>query len=430
FEFTSEEMKQPVTVNRANIDFSPTVVKLNKFDAKTGNTDFVATGSINNLLGFVFNDEVMEGKFDLSSNTFSINDFMTTEETTKADGEVVVSDEEVKIPSFLDCTINAEAKTVIYDNLNLKNVSGTLIIKDQAATVQNLRTDIFEGKLVLNGKVSTKEETPVFNMDLGIADFDIAKSFTSLDLFKALSPIAQAIEGSINSTVSLSGNLKDDLTPNLGTISGNAIAELITTSVLPQNGKLLSGLQQNLSFIDFEELNMNDVTTKLKFDNGTVKVEPFQLKYKDITIDVSGGHGFDKSLNYYTTFNVPAKYLGSDVSSMLAKLDDSDTQNLTVPVTATIGGNYSNPNISTNLTTAVTSLTKQLVEKQKDKLVAKGKDEVKDRLTDIINRNTKSGDSTTVKKDSVKATQKEAVKDAAQDLIKNVFGKKKKDTVK
>ena len=430
FEFTSEEMKQPVTVNRANIDFSPTVVKLNKFDAKTGNTDFIATGSINNLLGFVLNDEVMEGRFDLSSNTFSINDFMTTEETTKADGEVVVSDEEVKIPSFLDCTINAEAKTVIYDNLNLKNVSGTLIIKDQAATIQNLRTDIFEGKLVLNGKVSTKEETPVFNMDLGIDDFDIAKSFSSLELFKALSPIAQAIEGSINSTVSLSGNLKDDLTPNLGTISGNAIAELITTSVLPQNGKLLSGLQQNLSFIDFDELNMNDVTTKLKFDNGAVKVEPFQLKYKDITIDISGGHGFDKSLNYYTTFNVPAKYLGSDVSSMLAKLDDSDTQNLTVPVTATIGGNYSNPNISTNLTTAVTSLTKQLVDKQKDKLVEKGKDEVKDRLTDIINRNTKSGDSTTVKKDSVKATQQEAVKDAAKDLIKNVFGKKKKDTVK
>lgn len=115
---------------------------------------------------------------------------------------------------------------------------------------------------------------------------------------------------------------------------------------------------------------------------------------------------------------------------MLAKLDDTETQNLTVPVTATIGGNYSNPNISTNLKTAVTGLTKQLVDKQKDKLVAKGKDEVKDRLSDIINRNTKSGDSTTVKKDSVKATQQEAVKDAAQDLIKNVFGKKKKDTVK
>src|SRR5690606_12525261 len=124
----------------------------------------------------------------------------------------------------------------------------------------------------------------------------------------------------------------------------------------------------------------------------------------------------------YTTFNVPAKYLGSDVSNMLAKLDDTETKNLTVPVTATIGGNYSNPNISTNLTTAVTSLTKQLVEKQKGKLIDKGKDEVKDRLSDIINRNTKSGDSTTVKKDSAKASQQEAVKDAAQDFIKNVFG--------
>ncbi|UOB18918.1 AsmA-like C-terminal region-containing protein [Abyssalbus ytuae] len=430
FEFSSPEMKHPVQINRANIDFNPQVIRLNKFDAKTGNTDFIATGTLNNLLGFIFSEGDIEGNFDLSSNTFSVNDFMTVEETKKEDGEVVVSDEKVKIPSFLNCTVNAQAKTVIYDNLTLKNVAGTLVIKDETATVKDLKSDVFDGKVIVNGNVSTKEETPVFKMNLGIEQFDIAKSFNGLELFKALSPIANAIEGELNSTLSLSGNLNNNLTPQLISLSGNAIAEVLTTSILPKGGKLLSGLEQKLNFINFEEINMNDVKTKLKFDNGKVSVEPFQLQYKDITIDISGSHSFDKSLNYYATINVPAQYLGSEVTSLLQKLGDEDAKNITVPVTATIGGSYSDPNISTNLTTAISGLTQQLVAKQKEKLINKGKDEVKDALSGIINKNITSKDSTKVGKDSTKTATKDVVKDAAEGLIKNIFGKKKKDSIK
>ena len=46
---------------------------------------------------------------------------------------------------------------------------------------------------------------------------------------------------------------------------------------------------------------------------GKVNVKPFDLAYEDIAIKVSGSHGFDKSLDYEAVFDVPAKYLGSDV---------------------------------------------------------------------------------------------------------------------
>ena len=46
----------------------------------------------------------------------------------------------------------------IYDNLNLKNVAGTLIIRDQAINLKGLTMAVFGGKIGVNGMVSTKNK--------------------------------------------------------------------------------------------------------------------------------------------------------------------------------------------------------------------------------------------------------------------------------
>src|SRR5690606_13799259 len=135
FEYSSEELKNPVAIDNAALAFSAGDVKLNSFVAKTGQTDLSATGAIENLLGYMFNKETLKGNFDLHSNTFAINDFMmaSSEEETSSESSSETqsppkteqpagqsSEEEIKIPSFLDATINAKANNVIYDNLTLK----------------------------------------------------------------------------------------------------------------------------------------------------------------------------------------------------------------------------------------------------------------------------------------------------------------------
>ncbi|MEC8832133.1 MAG: AsmA family protein, partial [Bacteroidota bacterium] len=135
FEYASEELKNPVAINNAAVSFNPNTVTLDSFNGKTGNTDFAAKGTLTNLLGFMFNDENIEGNFTLSSNQFALNDFMMEDEASETESEPVegedasTSEERIRIPSFLDCTIEASANTVVYDNLNLKNGKGTLVIK-------------------------------------------------------------------------------------------------------------------------------------------------------------------------------------------------------------------------------------------------------------------------------------------------------------
>jgi hypothetical protein len=454
FEYASEELKNPVAINSAAVTFNPDTVTLDSFQGKTGSTDFDAKGTLTNLLGFMFNDENIEGKFTLNSNQFALNDFMVHEVEGNEGGgtgeetePTTTGEERIKIPSFLDCTIDASANTVVYDNLNLKNVKGTLVIKDETATVQNLTSNLFGGTLGLSGSVSTKQEASTFDINIGMDNFNIGESFAGLELFKVLTPLATAIKGKLNSDIKISGNLKDDFTPNLATISGNLLAELLNPTVDTQKAPLVSALDSKLSFLNTKEINLDGLKTALTFDNGTVKVKPFTLNYKDIAINVNGSHSFDKQMNYSATLNVPAKYLGTEVTKLISQLNDDSVGEVTIPVTANIGGNFTNPSVSTDLTSGVKTLTSKLVEMQKQKLVNQGKDKVKDLLSDAFKKegsdttktnsngvketigNILGGKKDTTATDSTKAQKQDDVKDAAKAILGGLLKKKKKDTV-
>ncbi|TVZ58624.1 AsmA-like protein [Flavobacteriaceae bacterium MAR_2010_105] len=435
FNYSSKEMAHPIEISRADITFNPGSVSLNTFEAKTGQSDLNAKGTIRNLIGFLMGKNDLQGNFSVNSNTFVLNDFMTSEGETET--TTTTKKEAFKIPQFLDCTIDANAKTVVYDNLNLKDVKGTLAIKDQQASLKGLSSTLFNGILALTGNVSTKTDTPVFDLSIGADGFDIGQSFDKLDLLKSLAPIAKIVQGKLNTTINLSGTLNEEFTPNLNSINGNAIAQILTASVNTDQTKLLNSLGDALNFIDFKKLDLKDLKTHLEFADGKVNVKPFQLQYKDIAIEVSGSHGFDKSLAYNAVFNVPAKYLGSDVNRLIGKINDNEVNKISIPINAKIAGSYTSPQVSTDLTSGVANLTKQLIEIEKQKLLNQGKGKIKDLIGGLTGtkKTTTSTDSTATPTNSIKTdssatlpkTQiKEGVKDILGGLIKN---RKKKDTI-
>ncbi len=455
FEYTNDELTAPVQFQTIALDFKPERVNLNKMQGTMGKTDFTISGTLNNLLGFMFNKEEVEGNFNLVSNTFSLNDFMVAESEVPNEATTKTLEEpaSIKIPSFLNCTINAKAQTVLYDNLVLKNVEGVLRIKDETASISNLTSSLFNGKLALNGEVSTKAEVPTFAMRIGAEQFQLSEAFNQLSLLKALAPVASALQGKLNSTIEISGNLSQDFTPNLNSITGDVLAELFETKISPEKANVLNAMASQLNFFKPENLNLNGLKTALSFKDGVVTVKPITFSYQDIAVTVNGSHSFDKNLNYKATLQVPAKYLGSEVTNLIAKIDDSSLQNLTIPVGVSIGGLYSSPKVTTDLTTGVKDLTSSLIAIEKQKLLNKGKekastllegllagkkgktdstasnnntsDAVKETLGGILKANTKKAD--TVKKDSA-AAKENIVKDAAKSVLGGLLKKKKKDT--
>lgn len=424
----ADENGKTMTISNALVLFNTSTINLKQFNATTGKSDLSVTGVLENFYGFMFKNQELKGNFNMSSNQLVVNDFMTTGEPAKAKtAETAEASENaktskkadaMKIPAFLNCTLTAKANTVLYDDLVLKAVSGKLIVKDEKVTLENVKTSIFGGTIGMNGAVSTKEKTPVFNMDLNLNQVDIAQSFTQLDMLKKIAPIAGIVNGKFNSTIKVNGNLNaTEMTPDLNSISGDLLGQLLSTSVNAKNSTLLSALTSNVKFLDMSKLNLNDVKAALTFKDGKVNVKPFDIKYQDIKATIGGAHGFDQNMNYNLKLDVPAKYLGTEANALIAKLSPADAAKLeNVPVNALLTGNFSNPKISTDMKAAVANLSNQLMQQQKEKLAKKGASA----LSDYLNKNTsKSADTTKT------ATQKEDVKTKASDMLNSLFKKKK-----
>lgn len=430
FNFSSKDIVNPIQISEATIAFTPQRIALEKLDLKSGESDINGTGTIDNLMGFLFSNKTLKGDFKINSKLFNINDFMV-DNTTEEDNSQKESEtgEGLKIPAFLDAKISANAKKVIYDNLILNNVKGDLVIKDETVALNHLTTEMFDGRMSIDGDVSTKNETPNFNLDLGIDQFDISKSFKGMDLLTSIAPIANMLQGKLNTTLNLKGNLDEEFSPDLNTITGNALAELLTQKINTENSTALTKLNDQIAFIDFNKLNLKDLKTALSFENGKVAIKPFTVKYDDINIEIGGSHGFNNDMAYTATFDVPAKYFGKDVGGILSKLSDDDIKNVTVPLVTTIGGTVTQPQVKTDMKQSVANLTKQLVQIQKDKLIEQGTGALGGMLGGVLggnNNNTSNANDTP--KDTT-ATE-DPIKDGVKDVLGGLFGKNKKDTLK
>lgn len=417
FKYVDEENKA-ININKAVVDFTNTRINLKQLDATTGKTDLRASGVLENFYGFMLKNQELKGNFTMESNQFAVSDFMSAD-APKADTSKK-SSEAVKIPAFLNCTLNAKANTVLYDNLVLKNVSGKVIIKDQKATLENVKTSIFGGQIGVDGSVSTKEKVPNFNMALKMNGVDIQQTFTQLDMMKNIAPIAGVINGKLNSTIKVNGNLDaKEMTPDLNTLSGDLIGQLLSTTVNEKTSPMLSKLDESVSFIDLSKLNLNDLKAALTFQNGKVSLKPLELKYQDIKVNIAGAHGFDQSMNYNLKFDVPAKYLGTEANKLIAKLTPAESKQLeNIPVNAVLTGNFKNPKITTDMKQAVSNLTTQLVKQQKDKLLNQGTSA----LGNILGGGKKPTDTTKTKTPD----KNENIKQAAGQVLDGLFGGKKK----
>lgn len=429
FKYVSPEIPNDVNIAKASLNFNTTKVALEEMQIKSGQTDANISGSLENLMGYLFSDQDLKGRFNVQSNTFSLNDFMVASaeaktETTQENKVSSTSKEEaIKIPSFLDARLDFTANKVLYDDLTLTNVKGAVIIKDETAKLENVTSNIFGGNIGISGNVSTKNTTPTFDMNLGLKSIDIVQSFNGLEIIQTMAPLAKALQGDLNTTINLKGSLNNDFTPIIASLAGDAFAQILDAKVNSEKTPLLAKLDGRLDFINLDNLDLKNLQTNLSFSDGKVNVKPFDFNIKGINITAGGSHSFENVMDYTLSLDIPAKYLGSSVGGEIAKLSASDLETMTVALPIGLSGTFTSPNINVNTKQAVQELTQQIIATQKDKAIDKTKDEIKDLLgggkEETTNTTTKDT-TTTQPKD-----KEDKIKEAAGNVLKDLFGKGK-----
>ena len=315
--YVSADLPYDVLVKKMYLNFAPQFVELSSLDSKLGKNDISANGKILNLLGWYFNEENLSGTFNLNSRYMDINSFMTEKASAEDESEAGTSEISVlEVPENLDFILRTEINKLIYENLDMSDVSGSVIIKDGVATLKTLKMKALDGSLIVNGIYSTQTlNQPVVDFNVDISHVDIKKTYDTFESIQQIAPIAKHCNGKISTDMKFVVKLDNKMEPQMNTLTGDG--HLKTDKVIVHNAGVMSKIADVLKMEQYRKLNLDNVNFTYEFKDGRVFVDPFDMPTGHGKTNVAGSNGFDQTLSYIMQMDLPTTDIGTSGMSVV-----------------------------------------------------------------------------------------------------------------
>jgi hypothetical protein len=452
--YKSKDYPDGVNISKTELTFTPKNVTLNNLAGKFMTTNFNANGSFDNLIGYAMKDEPLTGVLNVSADKVDLNKLMGATSETPDTAAATATTAPFAVPKNINLTLNTKVDNVKYDKVDYNNINGSLQLKDETVALKDVKMNALDGTIGLSGSYSTKvsKTKPDISLAYDVQNLDVQKTFTAFNTVQKLMPIGKFIAGKLTSKMTMKGKLGEDMMPDMASLTGEGTLFLLEGFL--NKFQPLEKLASTLNISELQAISVKDIKNYFEFANGKVLVKPFNVKVKDMDMEVGGMHGLDQSLDYVMNLKVPRAKLGEKANQFVSNLA-SQASSKGVPIKLSdiinlkinIGGSITNPSIKTNLKDAGSSLAQdikdqanQFVEAKKaaaDSAVAAAKSAAKDTLASV-----KKPVRSALKDDSIKqfsvqkhttttATgEKKDVKKGAEESIKGLLnGLKKKKPV-
>ena len=379
--YKSKDTPYGILLNKMYMNFTPQLVEVSQFDAKIGKSDVNAKGKLDNFLAYFFKDETLKGEFSMNSNLMDLNEFMSESETAAAPAAAdTMPMSIIEVPSNIDFTLTSAFNTLIYDNIEMKNVSGGVKIKESKITLDNLKMNLLDGTMIMNGiYATTNPKQPQVDMDLNIANFDIQKTHKTFKTIDKLAHITQYTTGKFSTSLKLSTALDSKMEPVLASLNGKGT--LKTTNIVISGYEPLVKIADALKMDKYKRMDLNNVDITYEFKDGRVFVKPFDIKAGNSNVNIAGSSGFDQTLDYKMIFEILRSDFGGAANIVLTGLvsqANSKGANFTagdkVKVEVLVTGTSSKPIIKTGLKDAAKGAVDDLKDKAKEELDKKKKE--------------------------------------------------------
>ena len=354
----SKTLPHPLAIQQASLALAPQHAQLRSFTGTVGSSDLQASGSLDNLLGFVLQNDTLRGTATVKSNRFNLDEWKTGE------GDL----QTIPVPPKIDFTLDATVAELSYDKLKMSNVHGRLRIKDQRATLDNFTMNALGGQIGVTGWYETTSPAgPKFDVAYKMNNVDIASAFQAFTTVQALAPVAKYATGTVTTAMHLNGTLGKNMMPLLPALSGDGThaTSQLTLHDFPALQKIADVTK--LQFL--KNPTLQPLKAAFAIQNGRLIVKPFDVKAAGITMNVAGSNGFDQSLLYTLGLRVPRSMLGGGANDAIAGLVSKAGGagiNLPaateIPLAIQVGGTVTSPTVKVDVSSVASSVTKGVTE--------------------------------------------------------------------
>ncbi|MDX1910943.1 MAG: AsmA-like C-terminal region-containing protein, partial [Saprospiraceae bacterium] len=337
--------------------FTPNKMDISSFGLKIGASDLSGNGQILNAWNYLFDNQTVKGVVNLNSTYFDLNQFMTDEPAATTTAAAKGTAEEaavgvVPVPENMDMTLNANFNKIKYTTYDLNNLNGQVVVKNQVARLEDCTAEVIGGQIGLTGEYNTRDlNKPTFNMDMALQNMGFRNAFQTFATVKTLAPVAQLIDGTFNTTLSMSGAMGKDMMPDFSTLSAAGFLE--TISAVFNNFKPMNAIGDKLNVGYLKQMELKNTRNWFEIKDGKVTVKPFNTQVRDVAMQIGGSHGINSDMDYQILTKVPRKSLGSAANSGLdliskeaSKLGVSVAQGEFINVRFDLTGTLFNPKVA------------------------------------------------------------------------------------
>ncbi len=338
FSYRSDQLPQAIAIPAGRLTFAPQRAALERLEIRTGKSDIVLRGKLLNLLPYLLTGQNLQGDLRLDSRYLDINPFMAGSSAKM---------EAAPLPDGIKFRFTCRIKRLHYENLDLDNFRGDVLLEHRTLTLKNLKANLLGGRLAANGSYSTLPgQKPRLAFNLNVNEIGIAPLSESFAVVRKFVPVTKYVEGKLNGKFKLDSDLHPDMEPVWEKFLSSGEINVSRSKIrdFPPLNQMASLLKQN----QLKNPTVDAFRSTYQIKGGRFYLNPTNLKVGNLLMNVSGDNGLDHSLNYLARISIPAQKINREVSSFLSGIVKKKVNLLSggaLKINALIGGTIEKPKI-------------------------------------------------------------------------------------
>lgn len=308
-----------VNIREAGMTVTPAFADLKSAEISIGQgSDFSLGGKLENYIPYLLKNETIRGNLSMYSKQIDFTEIISGMADDTAD-EDTSSLAVIKVPGNIDFDFTAKVDKFKYNNINVSNVTGHILVKDGILTLKDTGMDLLGGKVAFNADYDTRDTlNPFVKAEMNVLDLAIKDAFEVFNTLKMLAPTAKGIDGKFAFKLNYSSMLQNDFMPRISTITG--AGKMQSSEVTLVESAVFNTMKEVLKVGRGYTNTFRDLNISFNVKDGRLFVSPFNTRVGNIKMNISGDQGLDQTINYVIKTEIPRSELGNAAKSLIESL--------------------------------------------------------------------------------------------------------------
>jgi hypothetical protein len=300
-------LPDPLQIPNIKMDFTPREFNVETASIVLGKSDFNLSGKLSNILSYFRGEDILEGRFTLSSNFIDVNQLMALTSGLGSDEEVVVVEETPSetagfsgpfmVPKGIDILLHTNIREALFQTNELSDISGDVRVSDGILTMGELQMNMPGARVQITAIYQTPRRNHLFaGVDFHLLDIEIEDLLNMIPDLDTIMPMLRSFQGRGEFHFVFETFLDSLYNPKFSTMLGAASVRG-TDLVLTESDELRS-IARMLRFRTRDEIRIDSLTAEFDILRNELRVYPFLLTVDRYQLVIGGRHNLDMQMLY------------------------------------------------------------------------------------------------------------------------------------